>query len=136
MIPNTLKGLDFDLGNDVNLLKSSIQEFCDAEIAPLAQEIDRNNDFPSNLWKKMGNLGLLGSTIQGYDCPGVDYMSYGLVAREIEKIDSGYRSMMSVQSSLVPKAILPGGSRNYGTPSPLSTTMNWTSGTEAKYLRS
>ena len=49
----------------------------------------------------MGSLGLLGSTIHGYDCPGVDYMSYGLIAREIERVDSGYRSMMSVQSSLV-----------------------------------
>ena len=49
----------------------------------------------------MGSVGLLGSTIQGYDCPGVDYMSYGLIAREVERVDSGYRSMMSVQSSLV-----------------------------------
>ena len=49
----------------------------------------------------MGELGLLGSTIQGYGCPGVDYISYGLIAREVERVDSGYRSMMSVQSSLV-----------------------------------
>lgn len=49
----------------------------------------------------MGQLGLLGSTIDGYGCPGVDYTSYGLVAREVERVDSGYRSMLSVQSSLV-----------------------------------
>jgi glutaryl-CoA dehydrogenase len=49
----------------------------------------------------MGELGLLGSTIDGYGCPGVDYISYGLTAREVERVDSGYRSMMSVQSSLV-----------------------------------
>ena len=49
----------------------------------------------------MGELGLLGSTIEGYGCPGISYTAYGLIAREIERIDSGYRSMMSVQSSLV-----------------------------------
>jgi glutaryl-CoA dehydrogenase len=49
----------------------------------------------------MGEMGLLGSTINGYGCPGVDYISYGLVAREVERVDSGYRSMLSVQSSLV-----------------------------------
>jgi glutaryl-CoA dehydrogenase len=49
----------------------------------------------------MGEVGLLGPTIEGYGCPGVDYVSYGLIAREIERVDSGYRSMLSVQSSLV-----------------------------------
>ncbi|HEY7776418.1 MAG TPA: acyl-CoA dehydrogenase, partial [Kineobactrum sp.] len=53
------------------------------------------------IFREMGELGLLGSTIEGYGCPGVDYVSYGLVAREVERVDSGYRSMMSVQSSLV-----------------------------------
>ena len=46
-------------------------------------------------------MGLLGATIDGYGCPGVNYVSYGLIAREVEKVDSGYRSAMSVQSSLV-----------------------------------
>jgi glutaryl-CoA dehydrogenase len=53
------------------------------------------------IFREMGELGLLGSTIDGYGCPGVDYVSYGLIAREVERVDSGYRSMMSVQSSLV-----------------------------------
>jgi glutaryl-CoA dehydrogenase len=53
------------------------------------------------IFLEMGELGLLGPTIQGHDCPGVDYISYGLIAREVERVDSGYRSMMSVQSSLV-----------------------------------
>ena len=53
------------------------------------------------IFREMGELGLLGSTLEGYNCSGVDYISYGLVAREIERVDSGYRSMMSVQSSLV-----------------------------------
>ena len=49
----------------------------------------------------MGNIGLLGPTINGYGCSGINYVSYGLIAREIERVDSGYRSVMSVQSSLV-----------------------------------
>jgi glutaryl-CoA dehydrogenase len=53
------------------------------------------------IFREMGEMGFLGSTIQGYGCPGVNYVCYGLVAREVERIDSGYRSMMSVQSSLV-----------------------------------
>ena len=55
----------------------------------------------AEIFREMGELGLLGSTISGYGCPGVDYICYGLVAREVERVDSGYRSMMSVQSSLV-----------------------------------
>ena len=54
MIPNTIKGLDFNLGKDINLLKESIEDFCKGEIAPLADEIDKKNDFPSHLWKKNG----------------------------------------------------------------------------------
>ena len=61
----------------------------------------RNEQTDLAIFREMGALGLLGSTINGYGCPGVDYTSYGLIAREVERVDSGYRSMMSVQSSLV-----------------------------------
>jgi glutaryl-CoA dehydrogenase len=61
----------------------------------------RNEKFDKNIIKEMGNYGLLGPTIHGYDCAGVNYISYGLIMREIERIDSGYRSCASVQSSLV-----------------------------------
>ena len=61
----------------------------------------RNEQTDLAIFREMGALGLLGSTIDGYGCPGVDYTSYGLIAREVERVDSGYRSMMSVQSSLV-----------------------------------
>jgi len=65
------------------------------------QEAFRREETDPAIFREMGELGLLGSTIDGYGCPGVDYISYGLVAREVERVDSGYRSMMSVQSSLV-----------------------------------
>lgn len=61
----------------------------------------RSADFDRAILSEMGELGLLGPTIQGYGCAGVSSVAYGLVAREVERIDSGYRSAMSVQSSLV-----------------------------------
>jgi len=61
----------------------------------------RNEHTDRDIFNEMGELGLLGSTIEGYGCSGVGYVSYGLIAREVERVDSGYRSMMSVQSSLV-----------------------------------
>jgi glutaryl-CoA dehydrogenase len=68
---------------------------------PRVQEAFRREETDLAIFREMGELGLLGATIQGYGCPGVDYVSYGLIAREVERVDSGYRSMMSVQSSLV-----------------------------------
>ena len=62
---------------------------------------NRNETCDPEIFKEMGQLGLLGCTIEGYGCAGLNYVTYGLVAREVERVDSGYRSMMSVQSSLV-----------------------------------
>src|SRR6266705_3221229 len=68
---------------------------------PRILEANRHERFDREILREMGELGFLGSTLQGYGCAGVNYVSYGLVAREIERIDSSYRSAMSVQSSLV-----------------------------------
>jgi glutaryl-CoA dehydrogenase len=68
---------------------------------PRVLEANRHERFDREILSEMGELGFLGSTLQGYGCAGVNYVSYGLVAREIERVDSGYRSAMSVQSSLV-----------------------------------
>merc|ERR1711998_786966 len=62
---------------------------------------NREEHFDREIMREMGALGLLGSTINGYGCPGVSSIAYGLTAREVERVDSGYRSAMSVQSSLV-----------------------------------
>ena len=61
----------------------------------------RNEETDPAIFCEMGELGLLGPMIEGYDCAGMNYVCYGLIAKEIEAVDSGYRSMMSVQSSLV-----------------------------------
>ncbi len=62
---------------------------------------NREETFDKGLMRKFGAAGLLGPTIEGYGCPGVSYVTYGLIAREVERVDSAYRSAMSVQSSLV-----------------------------------
>ena len=64
-------------------------------------EATRKEKFDREIMNELGALGFLGSTIEGYGCAGVNHVSYGLVAREVERVDSGYRSAMSVQSSLV-----------------------------------
>ena len=93
--------LEQQLTDDQRLVRDTAHQFGQEKLLPGIREAFRKEETDSNIFKEMGSLGLLGSTIQGYDCPGVDYMSYGLIAREIERVDSGYRSMMSVQSSLV-----------------------------------
>jgi len=83
------------------MVRDTVREYAQDKLQPRVQQAFRNEQTDPAIFREMGELGLLGSTIKGYDCAGVDYISYGLVAREIERIDSGFRSMMSVQSSLV-----------------------------------
>ena len=93
--------LEQQLSDDQRMVRDTAHQFAQEKLLPRVRDAFRKEETDSNIFKEMGAVGLLGSTIQGYDCPGVDYMSYGLIAREVERVDSGYRSMMSVQSSLV-----------------------------------
>jgi len=83
------------------ILQSSVNSYCQEKLMPRIITDNREENFSREILNEMGELGLLGSFIEGYDCAGANYVSYGLIAREIERIDSGYRSLMSVQSSLV-----------------------------------
>ena len=83
------------------LIQDSANAYCQEELLPGIVQANRNATFDPKIMKQMGELGLLGPTIQGYGCPGVGYVSYGLFANAVERIDSAYRSAMSVQSSLV-----------------------------------
>ena len=101
MIPNTFKELDFDLGNDKEVLKDSIQEFCKREIAPLAEDIDKKNDFPSHLWKKMGELGLLGITAEEkYGGSGLGYTAHVIAMQEISKASASVGLSYGAHSNL------------------------------------
>ena len=92
--------LDDQLTDEERLVRDTAASYAQQHLAPRVRDAFRNETTDRAIFNEMGELGLLGSTIEGYGCPGVNYVSYGLVAREIERVDSGYRSMMSVQSSL------------------------------------
>ncbi len=93
--------LDRQLSDEQRMVQQSAGQYAREQLQPRVQEAFRKEETDLAIFREMGELGLLGSTIDGYGCPGIDYVSYGLIAREVERVDSGYRSMMSVQSSLV-----------------------------------
>ena len=94
-------GLEQQLTDEQRMVRDSARQYAQSKLLPRVQSAFRKEETDPAIFREMGALGLLGSTIDGYGCPGVDYISYGLVAREVERVDSGYRSMLSVQSSLV-----------------------------------
>ena len=93
--------MDDQLTEEERLIRVSAASFAEEKLAPRVTNAFRNEHTDREIFNEMGELGLLGATIDGYGCSGVGYVSYGLIAREVERVDSGYRSMMSVQSSLV-----------------------------------
>jgi glutaryl-CoA dehydrogenase len=93
--------LEEQLSEEERLIRDSARQYAQERLMPRILEANRNEVIDRDVITEMGELGLLGATIDGYGCAGASYTSYGLVAREIERVDSAYRSMMSVQSSLV-----------------------------------
>ncbi|MBU3069371.1 acyl-CoA dehydrogenase [Aestuariicella sp. G3-2] len=93
--------LEQQLTDEQRLVRDTARQYAQEKLLPRVQQAFRDEHTDPAIFREMGELGLLGPTIEGYGCPGVDYISYGLIAREVEAVDSGYRSMMSVQSSLV-----------------------------------
>ncbi|MCP5130648.1 MAG: acyl-CoA dehydrogenase [Pseudomonadales bacterium] len=93
--------LEGQLSEEERQVRDTAHGYAQAKLAPRVRDAYRNESTDPAIFREMGELGLLGATIDGYGCPGVSYVSYGLIAREVERVDSGYRSMMSVQSSLV-----------------------------------
>jgi len=94
--------LDAQLTEEERLVRDSIREFCDQELMPGIIQANRNEQFDPLIMARFGAMGMLGCTIpEKYGCAGMNHVCYGLIAREVERVDSGYRSAMSVQSSLV-----------------------------------
>ena len=93
--------LDEQLSEEERLVRDTARGYAQDKLMPRVLLANRHEKFDREIMNELGELGLLGSTIDGYGCAGTNYVSYGLVAREIERVDSGYRSAMSVQSSLV-----------------------------------
>jgi glutaryl-CoA dehydrogenase len=93
--------LEDQLSHEERMVRDAARVYCQNRLLPRVIEANRKERFDREIMTELGELGLLGSTIQGYGCAGVNHVCYGLVAREVERVDSGYRSAMSVQSSLV-----------------------------------
>jgi glutaryl-CoA dehydrogenase len=93
--------LDEQLTDDERMVRDSAHAYCQDKLMPRVLEANRHEKFDREIMNEMGALGFLGSTLEGYGCAGVNHVSYGLIAREVERVDSGYRSALSVQSSLV-----------------------------------
>ena len=93
--------LEDQLTEDERMVRDSARAYCQEMLMPRVLEAHRHEKYDRAIFNEMGALGFLGSTIEGYGCAGVNHVCYGLIAREVERVDSGYRSGMSVQSSLV-----------------------------------
>jgi len=91
-------------------IKNSARDYCQDKLMPRILEANRNEVFDKEIYQEMGQMGFLGAPIDGYGCAGVNYVAYGLIAREIERVDSSYRSAYSVQTSLAMHAIYKFGS--------------------------
>ena len=93
--------LDQQLTEEERMIRDMAKNYAQEKLMPRVLDANRNENFDPEIMREMGELGLLGSTIEGYGCAGISYVAYGLVSREVERVDSGYRSALSVQSSLV-----------------------------------
>ena len=93
--------LEDQLSEEERMVRDTARDYAQDKLMPRVLEANRHEKFHREIMNELGALGLLGSTIDGYGCAGTNYVSYGLIAREVERVDSGFRSMNSVQSSLV-----------------------------------
>jgi len=91
-------------------IQQTARDYCQDKLMPRILKANRDEVFDKDIYQEMGELGFLGAPIKGYGCAGVNYVSYGLIAREIERVDSSYRSAYSVQTSLAMHAIYKFGS--------------------------
>jgi len=98
------------LSGEELIIQKSAMDYCQKELQPRIIDANREEKFDRGIYKEMAEMGFLGAPIDGYGCAGVNYVSYGLIAREIEKVDSSYRSAYSVQTSLAMHAIYKFGS--------------------------
>ncbi len=102
--------MEEQLNEEERMVRDTAKQYAQDKLLPRVRAAYRNEETDPEIFREMGALGLLGPMIEGYGCAGMSYVCYGLIAREIESVDSGYRSMMSVQSSLVMHPI-----NNFGT---------------------
>jgi glutaryl-CoA dehydrogenase len=88
--------LESELSDDERAIRDTAREFCQDKLFPRVLMANRLEKFDREIMNEMGEMGFLGATLEGYGCAGVNYVSYGLISREVERVDSGYRSAFSV----------------------------------------
>lgn len=93
--------LEDQLTDEERMIRDAARDYCQDKLMPRILEANRHEKFDREILNEMGEMGFLGCTLDGYGCAGIGYVAYGLIAREVERVDSGYRSAFSVQSSLV-----------------------------------
>ena len=93
--------LDSQLSAEERAIRDAAHEYCQDRLQSRILAANREEHFDREIMREMGSLGFLGATIEGHGCPGISHVSYGLVAREVERVDSGYRSAMSGSVALV-----------------------------------
>src|SRR5437773_10342353 len=94
-------GIEDLLSEDERMVRDAVRDWVESEFLPVVTEHHRAGTFPSELTQKLGELGVFGATLQGYGCAGLNNVAYGLIMQELERGDSGLRSVASVQSGLV-----------------------------------
>ena len=100
-LPMNLPGLNFQLGEDIDALRDAVQAFAQAEIAPLAAEADRSDQFPMHLWRKMGELGVLGITVpEAYGGAGMGYLAHMVAMEEISRASAAIGLSYGAHSNL------------------------------------
>ncbi len=113
MIPNQLPSLNFDLGDAADMLRDTVMRFASDEIAPRAQEIDRKNEFPSDLWRKMGDLGILGVTVEEeYGGAGMGYAEHVVAMEEVSRASASVGLSYGAHSNLCVNQIRRNGSED------------------------
>ena len=106
-----LPGLDFQLGEDIDALRDAVRDFCDAEIAPRAAQIDRSDQFPMDLWRKMGDLGVLGITVpEAYGGANMGYLAHMIAMEEISRASASVGLSYGAHSNLCVNQIKRNGS--------------------------